>query len=175
MIRRTKNKKLRSPWRKKLGFTMAEVMIAMVISSGVAITVSGLQLMSAKSTFELFANTRTRSSRAQAVDQIRYRLYRGTIATCDVTEAGNRIEFEDAVLDTTSAFYFSPDEQKLYYDPDVEDATDGAMIARELDDVIFALDATEAIIHVNISSLVRTGVGEEDFKEFETQIYLRNI
>lgn len=175
MMRNTKIRKSLSPRRRKLGFTMVEVMIAMVISSGIAITVSGLQLMSAKSTVELFANTRTRGSRAQAIDQIRYRLYKGTIALCEVTENGNRIEFEDAVLGATSAFFFSPDEKKLYYDQDVDDATDAAMIARELQDVVFVLDATEAIIHVNVSSLVSTGGGEEDFKEYETQIYLRNI
>lgn len=158
------------------GFTLVEMMIGLVIASGLGLVVAGLQYTSARSIKQLYNQTRSRSHRMQAVDQIRYRLYSGRIGSCALSEMNHRLEFNDPNLGTTtSAFYFDTEEGFLYYDEDISDANVGRRIAWGLSDVTFDLDATGGIVLLSIESTAIIRYDDEEVRTEYTQVYLRNI
>lgn len=65
--------------KRRIGFTMAEMSVAIAISGIVAVAVTELMMLSARAIKSISAQTRTRSARMISIDQIRYQL-----ANCEI-------------------------------------------------------------------------------------------
>src|SRR5436305_1954558 len=97
---------IRTPYFGRRGFTMLEMVIAMSISSLVMIAVAVVQCFSGRAIKEMYGQTRTRSSRLIAIDQIRYRLVNAKVGSCtytngDDTSGYTQIDYLDPNISTT--------------------------------------------------------------------------
>ena len=68
------------------GFTLVEVLIASAIATVVMAAVVFVQYTSGRTIKEVYGQTRTRSSRKMALDQIRYRLTMAEIGSVSITD-----------------------------------------------------------------------------------------
>lgn len=166
--------------RAKRGFTLAEVMIAMAISTLVLIAVMTTQYISARGIKEVYGQTRTRSSRMRGLDQIRYRLADAQIGTINLSQASadgfHRIEFDDPnLLGATSAFYFVSATNTLFYDDDINDADAAVEVVEGPIDISFDTQSGGAIILLKIKTAAAMVLGDVDTQDGETAIYLRNV
>ncbi len=185
-IRRKTNLKARR------GATLLELMIASVVSSMVMGAVAALMWTSGRAIKTVYGQTRTRSSRMRAIDQIRYTLANaeiGSVAEFDAvyeppeegeTEQGelagyHRIDFIDPTNGGGgSTFFFNAGDETLFYDADTGDGTSAAAILTGPVDVLFEVEAAELVrIRVKTSS-VNTYGGDVDTQDGETLVYLRN-
>jgi len=202
-------------------------MIAIGITGLVMVAVAEMMFLSARSNKAIFAQSRTRQARMMAIDQIRYRLANaliGSVEGFNQTNADDEeapplyhgITFTDPTqANVTSSFEFVPDPRieagtlgrndpkgTLVFDNDVDDATDGVVVARGPVDVTFQIEEGEVdpdqgifstLVQLRVVTTARVRYGEptqgedesdEDFekrklREVDTQdgfikIYLRN-
>ncbi len=164
------------------GLTLMEVMISSVISGMVSAVVVWLMFQAALTSKDMYGETRTRSTRMGALDQIRYRLVEAQIGTVDITDADRRIEFVDPNLGTTSAFFFNPDPSifqdlpvnTLFYDEDVDNSDPIAVIDGPID-LTFETESAGAIVKLNVRTQAPIGFGDVDTQDGETVVYLRNV
>lgn len=168
--------------RRHRGFTMMEVLISSVISGMVSSMVVWLMFQAALTSKDMYAETRTRSTRMGALDQIRYRLIEAQIGTVDITQANRRIEFIDPNLGVTSAFFFNlnADENAgleantLYYEADVDNNNPVPVVQGPID-LTFETESAGAIVNLNVRTQAPIGFGDVDTQDGETVVYLRNI
>lgn len=157
------------------GFTLAEVLIGVSISTAVMMGVVSLQYISARTIKEIYGQTRTRSSRMRALDQVYYRLGNARIGSVEISQNEHRIEFKDPLLGgDTSAFYFVEMTETLFYDDDIDDSTPAIEAARGPIDVTFEIDQAGALISLKVKSQAYMAYGDVDIQEGETAVYLRN-
>jgi prepilin-type N-terminal cleavage/methylation domain-containing protein len=167
---------------RRRGFTMMEVLISSVISGMVSAMVVWLMFQAALTSKDMYAETRTRSTRMGALDQIRYRLIEAQIGTVDITQANRRIEFMDPNLGVTSAFFFNPDPalfpnldvNTLYYDEDIDNSDPRAVVEGPID-LTFETESAGAIVKLNVRTQAPIGFGDVDTQDGETVVYLRNV
>ncbi|MCE5230419.1 prepilin-type N-terminal cleavage/methylation domain-containing protein [bacterium] len=163
--------------RSRRGFTLSELMIAIGISSLVMMTTAGLMYMAARQTKDIVGQTRMRSARTQAIDEIRYRLSNAKIGTITITDSNRDITFLNPNVSPTfkSRFYFSPDEKTLYYD-DTDGEGDGPVpVARGPIEITFELQDSGAVVLVTVKSDSSMAYQQIDQQEGEVAVYLRNI
>lgn len=165
--------------RRRRGFTFIEMLVGISISSLVMIAVAYLQLFSGRMIKEIYGQTRTRSSRMIALDAIRYRLMNARIGSCVVSSSNHRIQFTDPthgywVGSVTSAFYFDPDQKKLYYDFDINDNSAAQMVAQGPIDVSFQVLNAGEVVQLSVRSSADMAYGKTDVQDGQTSIYLRN-
>lgn len=181
MIRIPRHFALRS--RARRGLTMIETMISLLISGMVTSVVVYMMFQSALTTKDMYAETRTRSTRMRALDQIRYRLVEAQIGTVDITNSGRRIEFIDPNLDVTSAFFFvlpdpvTAEGGTLFYDEDVDNSDPEDVVQGPID-LTFELendDATNGTIILNVRTAAPIGMGDVDTQDGVTVVYMRNV
>lgn len=169
---------------RRRGFTMMEVLISSVISGMVSAMVVWLMFQAALTSKDMYAETRTRSTRMSALDQIRYRLVEAQIGhpNNQITDGGRRIEFVDPNLDVTSAFFFNPDPavfpnlpvNTLFYDEDVDNSDPRAVVEGPID-LTFEFESAGAIVKLNVRTQAPIGFGDVDTQDGETVVYLRNV
>lgn len=160
------------------GVTLVELMISAAISVLVTGIVVYIMYQSTATTKDMYAETRTRSTRMRAIDEIRYRLIEARIGSLKITDANRRIRFVDPNLDTTSEFYFVVDTRTLFYDDDIDDAEDAVAVVRGPIDLEFEHDMGDplsSIVHVNVRTAAPVGMGDVDTQDGETLVYLRNV
>ena len=174
-LHRTRNAGRRS------GFTLMEIMISMAISSMVMVAIAGLQYFSSRSIHELYGQTRTRSSRMQALDQIRFRLCEarvGSITCHGLSQSGigyYRINFIDPNIGgKTSSFYFVRSARTLYYNRDIDDGIPAVPVVKGPIDITFELQSGGAIVLLRVRSAAEMSHGDIDRQDGETAIYVRN-
>lgn len=170
------------PRRSRRGVTLVEAMISMVIAGMIGAVVVGILRQTGLATKDMYAETRTRSTRMIALDQIRYRLVEAEIGTVVISDSDHRIEFDDPNLGTTSAFIFVPATRVLLYDADVdtdetgEDPTHGGrQVASGPIDLTFESQEDGAIVVLRVKSAAEVAFGDVDEQDGETAVYLRNI
>lgn len=169
------------------GFTMVEVVLSIGISTFIMLGVASLMLISGRAIKELYGETRTRSSRVRAIDQIRYRLANAVIGSITEYEAEydpdsgvligyHRLEFLDANQGgSLSVFSFDPSDNTLTYDVNIDDMVDGVPVTVGPINVTFELEALEMIVvKVKTASSNRYG-GDLDTQDGVTKVYLRNL
>jgi prepilin-type N-terminal cleavage/methylation domain-containing protein len=179
-IRLSKLSRLHRRLRSKRGFTIVEIMIAVAISSLVMIAVMSTQYISARAIKDIYAQTRTRSSRMRGLDQIRYRLADAEIGTVSLTQASSygyhKIEFQDPNLGgATSTFYFVGSTNTLFYDDDTADGDAAYDVVEGPIDISFDTSNGGTIILLKIKTEAAISLGDVDTQDGETSIYLRNI
>lgn len=157
------------------GITLAEAMISMVIAGMIGAVVVGIMRQTGLATKDMYAETRTRSTRMIALDQIRYRLVEAEIGTVVISDSDHRIEFDDPNLGTTSAFVFVPETRVLLYDADIDDATAAIEVASGPIDLTFESQEDGAIVVLRVKSAAEVAFGDVDEQDGETAVYLRNI
>jgi prepilin-type N-terminal cleavage/methylation domain-containing protein len=173
--------------RRRGGFTMVEVMIAVAISTLITMAVASTMFISGRAIKEMNGQTITRSSRTRAIDQVRYRLADAEIGSVTEYQADfdletgdlvgyHRIEFTDPTNGgATSAFYFNTAENTLYYDADVADGEPAEAVVVGPINLTFVIEAQEIIeLSVRTESTNAYG-GDVDTQDGTTKIYLRNL
>lgn len=176
-----RKQKLLSRLIPRRGMTLVEVSVAMLVATMVMAGVASLQWISARGASEMYGITRTRSSRMQALDQIRFRLCNARIGTVSLSQSSangpgfNRVEFNDPNLGAvTSAFYFVSDQNALFYDDDINDNTAAVEFVRGPINISFESQSSGAIIVLYVRSSSDLAYAEQDIQDGETVIYLRN-
>lgn len=174
------------------GFTLVELMISVFISGLVMMAVASLMFISARTIKEMYGQTRTRSSRMRALDQIRYRLANAQIGSLTEFQAEyidtdgdgiddelvgfHRIEFVDPTHGgVTSAFIFTPSNYTLSYDVDVNDTVSAITIVEGPIDITFEAESAEVIAIKVKTASTNTYGGDVDTQDGEMKVYLRNI
>ena len=161
--------------RRERGFTLVEVMMASIISAGLGLTVASVMLVSAVAIKEVFAEARTRSTRMIAIDQARYRLAQAQIGSFVISDSNHRIQYTNPGLGgVTSAFRFDADTLELFYDEDISDGNAAILVAEGPIDFTFELDASGAIVLLNVRSAADVAFGDIDTEEGETAVFVRN-
>jgi prepilin-type N-terminal cleavage/methylation domain-containing protein len=156
-----------------MGMTLPELMIAIAISSAVSFAVMSLQIFSGKAIKEIQGQTRTRASRMRAIDQIRFRLFNARIGSCEITQDGHRLEFNDPNKGaTTSAFFFAG--ETLFYDEDVADGAAALSLVRGPIDITFELESGGALVKLKVKTSSTMKYADVDIQDGETVVYLRN-
>lgn len=169
---------LHRPERRRRAFTVVETMISLVISGMITGIVVYLMVQSSRTTKDLYAETRTRSARMAALDQVRYRLIEARIGTLDITDANHRIRFIDPNLDTTSEFYFDTETSRLLYDDDIDDNKAPVVVVSGPIDLTFEHeggDPMDSIVLLNVRTAAPIGQGDVDTQDGETVVFLRNV
>lgn len=162
------------PRRTRAGMTLTELMVAVAIASVVSFAVISLQIISGHTIKEVNGQTMTRSSRMRSIDQIRYKLYNARIGSCVVTENDHRLEFEDPNLGgVTSAFFF--ENETLFYDDDIDDATPARNLVNGPIDITFGLESAGALVRLKVKTSSEMAHADVDVQDGETLIYLRNV
>lgn len=160
------------------GLSMAEVVVMMLISLLISVVVVGLMYESALAIKDMYAETRTRSTRMIALDQIRYRLSGAAIDTVTITNANHSIEFANPNLGwgTISRFDFIPSDRRLLYDDNVDDNVDAVEVAQGPIDLTFELDTESSggLVRLHVKSAADVAFGDIDEQDGETAIFLRN-
>jgi len=148
-----------------------------------------MQLISVRTIKNLYGPTRARSSRMQALNQIRFRLADAQIGTCTVSDGNHRIRFHDPNLGAgvISEFQFNPDQKTLYYDDDVGGGSGARAVVKGPIDITFTLGSTwldapsytvyrgtDSIVTLYVQTSSELAYSRIDLKEGETVVYLRN-
>lgn len=179
-----KSNKFRHPRRRRrFAFTLVEVMIASVISSLIVGAVVSLQFVSGRAIKEIYSQTRTRSSRMRALDQIRYTLLnaqRGTtnfsLSDGNASDGYRRIEFRDPFQPSgvRSAFFFDASQNTLFYDDDVAGGDPPRDVSVGPIDVRFKLEEEASIILLRVKSQAHMKYADVEVEDGEMRIFLRN-
>lgn len=161
--------------RRRRGFTLTEVMISVAISSLVMTAVFSMQFISGRAIKEVYGQTRTRSSRMRAIDQIHYRLVNASLGSVVISQEDHRITFVDPNLGgATSAFFFSPDTDTLSYDDDIGDTVPARAVAVGPIDITFEEQVGGAIVYVRVKSASHMAYADVDKQDGEIAVHLRN-
>ncbi len=162
--------------RGRRGFTLAEVIIAVGITSMVMLVMTSLQFMSARTSRELMGKTHMRASRMQAIDAVRYRLVNARIGSCIIDMDARRIRFEDPNLPgTTSGFIFNPSQRTLFFDDELGSGDPPLPVARGPIDITFEAQEGGAVVLIRVKSASSMPYQDLDEQEGEVAVYLRNI
>lgn len=176
--RRFRTKRLFGAVDSRRGLTLAEVSIMMLMSLLISMVVVGLMYESALAIKDMYAETRTRSTRMIALDQVRYRLSGAAIDTISITNANHSIEFANPNLGwgTVSRFDFVPATRRLFYDNNVDDTVEPIEVAQGPIDLTFELDiqSSGGLVRLNVRSAADVAFGDVDEQDGETAIFLRN-
>ena len=158
------------------GMTLVEVMIGASISMMVIGVVVGLMFISGRSIKEIYGQTRTRSARMMALDQIRYRLVNAQIGSVQISEEEHRITFRDPRFGgATSSFSFDPNTRTLFYDDVVGDTQSPMAVVTGPIDITFEVLQAGALINLKVKSASHMKYADIDEQDGETVVYLRNI
>ncbi len=163
--------------RSRRAFTLSELMIALGISSLTMVTIAGLMYMAARESKDVLGQTRMRSARTQAIDQIRYRLANARIGSVTISNDDHDIEFLDPNISTTvhSRFSFNPANKTLYYD-NLDGVGDSAQpVAKGPIDIQFQLQDSGAVVQITVKSDSSLQYRQIDEQEGQEAVYLRNI
>lgn len=170
------------PARLRRGFTITEMAVAMAVGSVVFATVGAIQYISARSVSEIYGQAHTRSSRMQALDQIRYRICEAEIGTVVLSQTDpsgtgfHRIEFDDPnIPGTTSAFWFVEADRELYYDEDIKDGVAARVVVTGPINISFDTISAGAIVQLHVRTLSDMNYATVDSQDGDTQVYLRNM
>lgn len=158
-------------------FTLSELMIGLGISSLVMVTIAGLIYMAARESKDILGQTRMRSARTQAIDQIRYRLANARIGTIVISNENHDIAFIDPNRSQTvsSKFSFNPTNMTLYFD-DLDGEGDSAYpVAKGPIDIQFELQDSGAVVQITVKSNSSLQYRQIDEQEGQEAVYLRNI
>jgi hypothetical protein len=161
---------------------MVEMMIALSIFGMVLSGVAALYFMSALTTKEIYGPTRARSARMIALNQIRFKLSDGRVASCVFypDESWRRIRFKDPDVagGAFSEFLFNPETQTLSYDADVDDGDAPAVVARGPIEITFKPGGNgqgmDALVTVRVATAEELAYANVDIRDGETVVYLRN-
>ena len=170
------------------GFTLAEMAVGIAVSALVMSGMLALQYISARTIKELYGPTRSRSTRMNALNQIRFRLADAKIGSCRVSDSRHRIQFEDPNngAGVTSEFYFEPSDRTLYFDDDINTNPGFEAIATGPIDISFNLGSkdldpsgaayfgTDAIVTLYVQTSAELAYSNVDLRDGETVVYLRN-
>lgn len=171
--------------RNHRGMTLVEVMISVAISSMTMMAVFSLMWTSGRAIKELYGQTRTRSSRMIALDQIKYRLVDAEIGSvveyqADTDDQGvligyHRIDFIDPTNGgVTSSFIFNEATNTLTYDDNTGDTVPAVAVVRGPLNITFEVVSPE-IVQLNVKTEATLTYGNDiDTQEGETKVYLRN-
>jgi prepilin-type N-terminal cleavage/methylation domain-containing protein len=174
------------------GFTILEVVIAIVITSLILAAVVSLQYLCSRTIQDIYGPMRSRSVRMNALNQIRFRLCDGRIGSCTVSDSNHRIRFEDPNLaqegtPVISEFYFDSDAKTLYYKENVDNSEPWAVAkgpinitftpgSRFLDPPDYEIyNGTDAVVTVFVQTSAELAYSNVDLRDGETVVYLRNI
>jgi prepilin-type N-terminal cleavage/methylation domain-containing protein len=161
--------------KSRRGFTLVELMIATAITSLVMVAVAALQYISGRFIVETYGQTRTRSSRMRAIDQIYYRLCDARSNSTITSQGGRRIDFTDPGLGGhASSFSFDTGTKSLYYDDDVSDGKPAIGVVNGPIDITFESQAAGALTVLRVKSASQMSRGDVDTQEGQTSVYLRN-
>lgn len=162
----------------RCGVSLTEVMIMMMLSLLISIVVVGLMYESALAIKDMYAETRTRSTRMIALDQVRYRISEAMIDTITISNSDHRIDFGNPNLGwgVISRFEFIPGTRRLMYDEDISDSVSPVEVAQGPIDLTFELDidSSGGLVRVLVKSAADVAFGDVDEQDGETAIYLRN-
>lgn len=181
-LRRSPRMPRRPAGRRLGGYTLMETLVSMALMMVTMSAVGAMMLLSARSTRELYAHTRGRSSRMLALDQIRYRLTDARIGTVEFLD-GDEIDGYRTILFLNpntgtglSRFHYDAEMKTLFFDDDFSDGGyDQFSVGDLLADVRFRSAAPDAaVIGVIIRTITPVGPGQVDSQEGDTLIYLRN-
>ena len=168
--------------RHRRGFTLSEMMIAVAISSMVMVAVASMQYLCARAHKELYGVSNTRSSRAQSIAAIRFRLCNarvGSVVGFSLTADGesyHEIRFVDPNLGgVTSAFRYDDGNRILYYFHDVSDSSNMRVLVRGPIDISFAPQPGGTLVLIKVKTLSDMVHADVDVQDGETMVYLRNI
>ncbi len=175
MMNRSTRRRTWKPDRRR-GFTLTELMIAAAVSGLVIMAAASLQFVGARTSQEVFGQTRMRSARMQAIDQIRYRLSEARVGSCTISEEGRRIDFVDPNFGGAgSRFFFTEDQKTLFYDNDISDGTDAVAVTRGPINITFQAESGGALVRVRVKSASGLKYGDVDEQDGEVAVYLRNL
>jgi hypothetical protein len=152
------------------------MLIGVAISSLVMVVVSSLMYISGRAIKDLYGETRTRSSRMRALDQVRYRLSQAKIGSVVITDSNHQIDFQDPNLGTAviSRFSFNPATQTLSYQADISSGDPSIVASQGPIDVTFQTFASGSIILLSVKSAANISGGDIDEQDGEVEIFLRN-
>lgn len=168
--------------RRCRAMTYIEMMISMGIGSLIMVVIVSLQSASGRAIKEMYGQTRTRSARMIALDQIRYRLVDARAGTLTFSQANpdgsgfHQVDFIDPNLGgVTSRFQFDPATVTLTYDSNIADGTAPQSVIRGPIDVSFEPQNAGAIVVIRTRSSAIMSPGDVDIQDGQTIVYLRNV
>lgn len=164
------------PFRSRLGLTLAETVVAMLIASMISLAVSGLIYATGISFKQLYSDTRARSTRMIALDQIRFRLSSARIGSVRIKNDGRRIDFSDPNLSgARSMFSFDREAGTLFYDDDIHDFDRPIEVAEGPIDLSFTLTEDGALVVLHMATFSDAKLKHDRIENGATSIYLRNV
>ena len=159
---------------KKFGFTLAEMLVALAISSFIFVFVAYVLVASAQNIRQLTNRVEASKDAFHAIDNIRYRLMMGEFGTAKISEDGHTLVFEDPNLKgVVSSMKY--EDGSLWYDVDIDDDQPFQEKVDRIEELTFESIGFGAIIRVNVST---RGRREEFFTHrysTSADIYLRNF
>lgn len=158
-------------------FTLSELMIAVGVSSLVMVTIAGLMYMAARESKDVLGQTRMRSARTQAIDEIRYRLANARIGSVTISNGNHDMTFLDPNRSPTvmSKFSFNPADKTLYYDDLDGEGAAAHSVAKGPIDIQFELQDSGAVVQITVKSDSTLPYRQIDEQEGQEAVYLRNI
>jgi prepilin-type N-terminal cleavage/methylation domain-containing protein len=170
------------------GFTLAEMSVAIVVFVMVMASVLALQYISARTIKDLYGPMHSRSTRMNALNQIRLRLVDGKIGSCAVSDSDHRLRFQDPNkgAGVTSEFYFNAEEESLYYDDNIAASPEAQVVAEGAIDITFTLGSkdldpagvtpfgTDAVVGLHVRTSAELAYSNVDQRDGDTVVYLRN-
>jgi len=162
--------------RKRRGMTLAETVVAMLIASIISLAVSGLIYATGISFKQLYSDTRARSTRMIALDQVRFRLSSARIGSVRIKDEGRRIDFSDPNLrGARSMFLFDGESGRLMYDDDIKDSEKPVMVAEGPITLSFKLAEGGTMIVMSMATFSDMKLKHDRTENGSTSIYLRNV
>jgi prepilin-type N-terminal cleavage/methylation domain-containing protein len=173
------------------GLTLAEVAVSMAIAGMIAVVVAGILRESGLAIKNMYAITRTRSTRMNAIDQVRYRLIEAERSSVTISNSDRKIEFHnpnlvdpnDDTVPVFSSFEFIPGDTEispgtLMYDENIDDDVDPITAARGPINFTFELvdlgNGEHSLVILKVKSAAHVSFGDVDIQDGETLVYLRN-
>lgn len=167
--------------RRRGGMTFVELLISISLSSLVVMAIASLQYVSGRALKEVYNETRTRSSRMIALDQIRFRLSNARPDSVAISNSNRTILFKDPNLSggPTSMFYFLADQRTLYYQQDLSKPGTAKAVVKGPINITFQRIAPGAtvpvpLIRLTVKSASPTAHGEIDTQDGMMNVLLRN-
>ncbi len=164
--------------RSRRGTTLAEVSIMSVLALMISSVTVGLMYETGLAIKNIHAETRTRSTRMIALDQVRYQLGGAVVDTVQVLNASHTITFANRKKgwNAVARFDFVPSTQTLLFDDDISDNVASRVVARGPIDLTFELDSQlgAGVVRINVRSAADVSFGDVDTQDGETAIFLRN-
>ncbi|MFW5870097.1 MAG: PulJ/GspJ family protein [Candidatus Sumerlaeota bacterium] len=168
------------------GFTLLEVMVASTISIAVIGGVLSIFYLTGRSLYDLYPQTRARSYRQTALNQIRLRLCDARIDSYSILDNGRKIQYIDPTISgsPTSEFYFTTAttgkiQGELFYDTDINASPNAGRVASGPINITFSSGSPSdpgdpAMITVYVKTAEPMSLGDVDERDGETVVYLRN-